>query len=125
MNQSDKYNKHIEYFQYLMNNSQYARAICHMESIRFDQQENWNYFYLYALPFRFMNNFNQAIIYNRRALDILLSSKVDKYRDKNLANIKLNLGICYQLKEDFSNSIKFLKESIKHNEYRFEAYNSL
>jgi tetratricopeptide (TPR) repeat protein len=111
----------LRQFSQLMNERKFDKAHEYINSIYDDQ--NWNYFWLHALIFRELENFDQSISYCYKAIDKIPADTVDF--EFTLSQIKFKMGICYQLKEDFSNSVRFLKESINHDEYLINNFNSL
>ena len=100
----------LRQFSQLMNERKFDKVHEYINSI-YDNQ-NWNYFWLHALIFRELENFDQSISYCYKAIDKIPADTVDF--ESILSQIKFKMGVCYQLKEDFSNAVRSLKESIDH-----------
>ena len=102
-------------YQNLIKSRKFDELVNYLESIRDENKENWNYFYLYGFAFRNIENYKQAIDYYNLALDVMDYESKDI--NINLCTIKHNLGIACQLKKDYENSIQAFNEAIKHDEY--------
>lgn len=123
----------VKLYMELLDARKFDQLINYLDSIKDDNENNWNYHHQYGFVFRIMGKYDDALIYYHKALNIFnaINKQWDEGLDDSKTNkedltmINHNLGIAYQLNEDFVNSVKYLNESIEADEYNISSYSSL